>query len=367
MRIGIIGTRGIPNRYGGFEELAEKLSAGLLQKGHVVTVYNSHLHPYQEKEWKGVGIVHCYDAEKWLGTAGQFIYDLNCTRHARKQQYHLILFLGYTSSSVWWRWYPKKTVIVSNMDGLEWSRSKYSKPVQGFLRYAEKLAVKHSDHCIADSLAIQSYLKSKYGIDGQYIAYGAESCTESKAELLGPYLVSPGEYYMLMARMEPENNIEMILNGFSLSGSARNFLVVGDTDTRLGRSLVKKFASDDRIRFVGVVYDGDIKHALRRHCRLYFHGHSVGGTNPSLLEAMADGSLIAAHQNEFNQAVLGVDAFYFFTALDVKQLIDADPGLEIIMPMQEHNHKKIAEQYNWPSVIAQYHEFLTACLNKSSA
>jgi len=365
MRIGIIGTRGIPNRYGGFEQLAEKLSVGLLQKGHSVTVYNSHLHPYRENEWKGVTIVHCYDPEKWLGTAGQFIYDLNCIRHARRRQFDLLLFLGYTSSSVWRRWYPQKTVIVYNMDGLEWSRSKYSKPVQRFLRYAEKLAVRYSDQCIADSVAIHAYLKSKYKIDSRYIAYGADVCADVNEELIKSFGITRGDYYMLMARMEPENNIEMILDGFSQSGSGKKFLVVGNTDTRLGRSLVKKFAADDRIRFAGVVYDGDITHALRRHCVLYFHGHSVGGTNPSLLEAMADGALIAAHQNDFNQAVLGDDAFYFSTAAEVRQLIDVEPVAENAVQIQVNNFKKITDQYNWPSIINQYDEFLMECLNDS--
>jgi len=365
MRIGIIGTRGIPNRYGGFEQLAEKLSVGLVQKQHEVTVYNSHRHPFKEKEWNGVRIVHCYDPEKWLGTAGQFIYDLNCIRHARRQQFDLLLFLGYTSSSVWGKWYPKKAVIVSNMDGLEWSRSKYSKPIQRFLRHAEKLAVRHSDHCIADSVVIQSYLKKRYNLSSEYIAYGADVCTDLKEELINPFSVTKGDYYMLMARMEPENNIEMILDGFSQSVSNRTFLVIGNTDTRLGRSLVKKFAANDRIRFAGVVYDSNIAHALRSFCAGYFHGHSVGGTNPSLLEAMADGALIVAHKNEFNQAVLGDDAYYFSTEGEVRQFIDADPKMEIVVQMQEHNHQKITGQYNWPSIINRYDEFLTDCLNES--
>src|SRR3982750_1944781 len=119
MNIAIIGTRGIPNRYGGFEQLAEMLSVGLLQKGHSVTVYNSHKHPYQQKEWSGVKIIHCYDAEHILGTAGQFIYDLNCIRNAGKENFDVLLFLGYTSSSVWGRLFPKGSIIISNMDGLE--------------------------------------------------------------------------------------------------------------------------------------------------------------------------------------------------------------------------------------------------------
>src|SRR5689334_21791534 len=140
LKLGILGTRGIPNNYGGYERAASFLSVGLVKKGFDVTVYNSLNHPYQEKEWNGVEIVRCYDPEHRAGTAGQFIYDLNCIRHARARNYDVLLLLGYTSSSVWGRFYPKKTVIISNMDGLEWKREKYSMTVRKYLQYAEKWA-----------------------------------------------------------------------------------------------------------------------------------------------------------------------------------------------------------------------------------
>ena len=130
LKIGILGTRGIPNHYGGFEQFAEHLSVCLFQRGHDVAVYNSSLHPYKQNEWNGVQIIHCRDWEHKIGTAGQFFYDLNCINDARKRNFDVLLHLGYTSDSVWhWRW-PKKTVNIINMDGLEWQRSKYNKPTQ---------------------------------------------------------------------------------------------------------------------------------------------------------------------------------------------------------------------------------------------
>src|SRR5215469_9735731 len=154
MNIGIIGTRGIPNQYGGFEQFAEFIAPALVERGHAVTVYNSSLHPYKENNWKGVNLVHQYDAEGKLGTAGQFIYDFNCIKDSRKRKFDVILQLGYTSSSVWSFLFPKKSVLVTNMDGLEWKRTKYSKPVRRFLRYAEKWAATYSDFLIADSKGI---------------------------------------------------------------------------------------------------------------------------------------------------------------------------------------------------------------------
>lgn len=120
MKIGLLGTRGIPNRYGGFEQIVEYLSAGLSEKNHEVFVYNSHNHPYKEKKWSGVNIIHCKDPEYRFGTAGQFIYDLNCINDARKRRFDVLLHLGYTSDSIWHRRWPKNAINIVNMDGMEW-------------------------------------------------------------------------------------------------------------------------------------------------------------------------------------------------------------------------------------------------------
>src|SRR6202008_4408835 len=118
LRIAILGTRGIPNHYGGFEHISEYVSAGLVQRGHSVTVYNSHNHLYQEKTWNGVDIVQCYDPEYAIGTAGQFVYDFNCLVDARRKKFDVLFIMGYTSSSVWGHLYPQKSAIITNMDGL---------------------------------------------------------------------------------------------------------------------------------------------------------------------------------------------------------------------------------------------------------
>jgi len=158
LKIAILGTRGVPNNYGGFEHIAGHLSRGLVQKGHDVSVYNSSRHPYKETKWHGVHIIHCFDPEYLIGTAGQFIYDLNCILDAGKRAFDIILVLGYTSSSVWGFLYPKNAIIFTNMDGMEWKRSKYPGFVKSFLRKAEKWAVQTSNFHIADSQVIKEYL-----------------------------------------------------------------------------------------------------------------------------------------------------------------------------------------------------------------
>ena len=161
MKLAILGTRGIPNYHGGFEQFAEYFSVHMAQKGHDVYVYNSHSHPYQEKEYNGVSILHQKDPENKLGTFGQFIYDFNCIKDARSRNFDVILQLGYTSSSIWGRFLPSASVIVTNMDGLEWKRSKYSKPVRRFLKVAERLAIDTSDYLVSDSVGIQKYIEEK--------------------------------------------------------------------------------------------------------------------------------------------------------------------------------------------------------------
>lgn len=354
MNIAIIGTRGIPNNYGGFEQFAQYLSLGLIQKGNRLTVYNSSNHYWKENEWKGVQIIHCNDPEKKLGAIGQFIYDFNCIKDARKRKFDIILQLGYTSSSIWgWLLPRKNTVVTTNMDGLEWQRTKYSKKVQNFLKYAEKLGVKFSDHLISDSVVIQNYLKEKYNRKSVFIPYGANLFNCPCKDFLSGYNVSAYNYNMLIARLEPENNIKTILDGITKSSIKQPFLVIGNHETKYGDYIKNKFKNYDNIRFIGGIYDINTLNNLRHFSNLYFHGHTVGGTNPSLLEAMASQCLICAHNNVFNKAVLGNDGFYFDNDADVAALINKHEKRNN-KAMIVNNEKKIEYTYGWPIIINQY-------------
>ncbi|PBQ33847.1 glycosyl transferase family 1 [Sphingobacteriaceae bacterium] len=366
MRIGIIGTRGIPNNYGGFEQLAQHLSVGLKNLGHEVYVYNSHTHFYKAKTWQGVNIIHQFDPENFLGATGQFVYDFNCILNARKQNLDVILNLGYTSSSVWLRLFPKKSFVITNMDGLEWKRSKYSKKIQGFLKYAEKLAVHHSDLLVADSHFIQTYITQKYGVRPEFIAYGAELFDSPDAAALKPFNVQPFNYNMIVARMEPENNIEMILDGIDLSRSDMIFFVVGNTRNKFGTYLKNKFRNNKAIVFTEAIYDSNILNSLRYYSKFYFHGHSVGGTNPSLLEAMGCQAFIIAHDNEFNRSVLGEDTFYFNKVEDIASLLlNCDRMSSESKRKIRNNYERISENYSWNKIIKQYEQLMIEHSRKS--
>jgi len=267
--------------------------------------------------------------------------------------------LGYTSNSVWHRWLPKKPIVITNMDGLEWKRTKYSKKVRRFLKYAESLAVKSSDFLIADSRGIQVYLKETYNVPSKYIAYGSLLFSNPNASILSNYDIIAYEYNMLIARLEPENNIETILDGVVHTKNNRPFLVVGKYDTnKFGTYLKDKYKNHTNIRFVGGIYDQDHLNNLRYYSKVYFHGHTVGGTNPSLLEAMASHSLIVAHENQFNKAILNNDAFYFQDAEGVTAILKKITDKEDYRNFLDNNRDKIENIYSWDIINNTYLEFM---------
>ncbi len=362
MKIGILGTRGIPNHYGGFEQFAEQLSAELVARGHDIYVYNSSLHPYQEKKWQGVHIIHCRDMENKLGTAGQFIYDLNCINDARKRDFDVLLHLGYTSDSVWhWRWPEKRTVNIVNMDGMEWQRSKYNRPTRLFLKWAEALAVKNARVLVADSEVMQLYLQNKYDKKPVFIPYCAEVFNNGDPSVPGRHQLNPHEYFLLLSRMEPENNIEMIIRGYLQSTQPFPLFIIGNITNKYGRYITGKYRHPS-LFFSDAIYDQAELDNLRYYSSLYFHGHSAGGTNPSLLEAMACHCRIAAHDNRFNRAVLQQEAFYFNTADEVSTVIGSPQNDLLTYQWKKINTARISTIYNKEKIVDAYEKMmLEAC------
>ena len=365
MKIGIIGTRGIPNQYGGFEQFVEFVGPALVERGHEITVYNSSLHPYKEKSYKGVRLIHKYDPENKIGTAGQFIYDLNCILDARKRKFDVILQLGYTSSSVWSSLFPKSAVLVTNMDGLEWKRSKYSPKVQKFLLKAEKWAALKSDKLIADSIGIQQYLLEKYNKNAAFIAYGAHVFNDPDDTAAQQFNLQNYGYNLLIARMEPENNVETVLKGYQTSTTKRPLVLIGNHKNKFG-SYLKSTYESEKIIFLGPVYDFGLLNNLRYFSHLYFHGHSVGGTNPSLLEAMASQALIVAHDNIFNKSVLGEDAFYFTNPSDVTAYVDREITKREFSSSLLANTRKIEISYSWNHITDLLENYLSQAIYESN-
>ncbi len=362
--IAILGSRGIPNHYGGFEELAEHLSAGLVSLGYDVFVYNVHHHPCSEKKWNGVNRLFCYDPERIIGLAGQFIYDLNCINDSRKRGFDVIIQLGYTSSSIWHKRLPSNAKIITNMDGLEWKRQKYNRITRRFLKNAELLAVRNSDVLIADNLEIKDYLQKTYQVSSVFIPYGADNCIleptnrGNTTQIVIPVNNSEielkkNEFFLLIARLQPDNHIEEIIQGVLHSGVQQPLVVVGNHKTRYGKILFKKYASQ-LVLFTGGIYQSSLLGQLRSQASLYFHGHSAGGTNPSLLQAMASSVPICAHDNPFNRSVLGADAFYFRKPTGIASIINQNHNKQQQPVMCKNNLKKIKQHYCWDKIVRDY-------------
>ena len=367
MKIAIVGTRGIPNNYGGFEQCAEYLSVILSSRGHDVIVYNTHYHPYTEPFFRGVKVKHVWNPEYTVGTAGNFIYDFLCMRDSVKEKVDILLVLGYTTASVF---FPLmrfgKSVLVTNMDGLEWRRDKWSDTVKKLALWFEKLGAKYSHHMVSDNEKIREYLLNAYGKDSTFIPYGCEPFANPNPKSLNGYGVEPGKYTILIARMEAENNILMVLEGYAKSTTNEPLLVVGNMVTGYAHMLAQRFGNDKRIRFTGGIYNQEDLNNLRYYSKFYFHGHSVGGTNPSLLEAMASNVYIMAHGNEFNRAVLGNDAAFFTDSDTVAKLVDKfqrDTNVEAAI---SSNMMKVKEQYNWTRIADQYEELFLKVIPNSS-
>ncbi|WP_308770079.1 DUF1972 domain-containing protein [uncultured Bacteroides sp.] len=367
MKIAFISTRGIPNNYGGFEQFAEYISVGLAKRGHEVVVYSPHFHPYKEDTYKGVRIKHIYSPEPWMGSSvGSFFYDFASLKDAlKKEKFDIIYEAGYTSIVPAYIWFDvrkiKYPIFTTNMDGLEYKRTKFNKWVQKFIFWEEKMTVKHSHYLIADNMGIHDYYKEKYGKESKFLAYGADIHDNYNEEFLKEFELEIDNYYLLVARLEPENNIIMAIEGYlaSKEKGKRPLVIVGKTNTPHGKELVAKYGNEKSIRFVGGIYDFDKLNSIRHFSYAYFHGHSVGGTNPSLLEAMASDCFILANDNIFNKAVLGENALYYPDHNAVTELLNNIESLALKHKKSfiERNLEIIRKEYSWDKLVDEHEKY----------
>lgn len=367
MKIAILGTRGIPNSYGGFEQFAEYLSAGLVERGHSVTVYNTSFHEYNKGEYKGVNIRKIYSPEKTIGASANFIYDYLCLKDALKQNFDIIYEAGYHSNAPsYYLLKPQSPIVITNMDGIEWKRSKWSGLTQKLIKWLEKIAVEKTDYMVSDNKGIQQYYKDQFNKESFFIPYGADLIENFDSLFLAAYNIQPNRYYLLIARIEPENNIEMILDGYTSSSSNFPFVVVGNHNNKYGRYLLEKYKNkNNNVIFAGGIYCKHTLDNLRHFSSIYFHGHSVGGTNPSLLEAMAAQTFVAAHDNIFNKSVLNANALYFTKSNEVTEIINAPNLPEKTRTLFiENNYQTIGQQYSWNNIISQYESLFERLIAK---
>ena len=318
----ILGTRGIPGNHGGFETFAERLALYLVRRGWRVTVYcQSDEDKLYYSVWRGINLIHIpvpKDNSFW-----SILFDFKAAFHAMQQE-GLILTLGYNTAVFSLLYRLRKRVNMTNMDGMEWWRKKWNALEKSWLYVNERCAVKFSNYLIADHPQIKHYLRTEVKTNKPIavIPYSAQAVTDADETLLEQYNLSPQKYGLVIARPEPENSILEIVSAFSQQKRNIPLVVLGKYlphENDYHKQVLE--SASDEVMFVGGIYDQEVVKALRYYATLYFHGHQVGGTNPSLIEAMSAGSPVLANDNPFNCWVAGEGAVYFKDAADCDRKI----------------------------------------------
>ena len=223
------------------------------------------------------------------------------------------------------------------------------------------MTVKHSHYLIADNMGIYDYYKEKYGKESKFLAYGADVHDDYNSEYLKEFNLIPDSYYLLVARLEPENNIVMAIEGYlaSKENGCKPLVIIGKTNTPHGKELVAQYGREKSIRFMGGIYDFKKLNSIRKFSFAYFHGHSVGGTNPSLLEAMASDCFILANDNLFNRAVLKNNAEYYSTSAEVTDLLNNMTLLAMRDKKRfiEANLEEIYTEYSWDHLVDEHERY----------
>jgi glycosyltransferase involved in cell wall biosynthesis len=363
MKIAIIGTRGIPARYGGFETFAEELSVRLAKKGTDITVFCDRREE-QEPDYKGVKLqyIDCLKSDNPL------LYYFKSILKAGKANNILIICGSPGALFLFNRVFTKRTKYIINVDGIEHFRSKWSFLHRLLLLFSERCAVKYSDYIIADSAGIKKYLSESYRIRPEklvQIEYGAYNISHACQDLIEEYNLEPFKYYLVVSRLEPENNIEMILKGYQKSGTDMPLLIVGGFRNKKYVECLKKMNIKNTL-FANGIYDKEKLKALRFYCKAYLHGHSVGGTNPSLLEALGCGNIVIAHDNVFNREVTESKMFYFNDteecAAAIKKTCELDHEEEKNLKL--YSQARIRDYYNWDRIADVYNLFLNKILEE---
>lgn len=355
-RIAILGTRGIPAAYGGFETFAEELAVRLAAAGVDVTVYCETGAVPQPAEYQGVRLRHLPATA--CGPLTTVLFDLRSLWDARRG-YDVVYLLGYGAAQ--FSFIPRLfgSEVWLNVDGIEWMRAKWGRVARAYFKAMEFFSVKFPNRVIADAEGVRAHLLARHRRlpACSVIAYGAPVIeTQPDSAHLAEWGLEPGRYYLVVCRLEPENHVREIIEGFAASKTALPLVIVGDHQTPTDYVRRLRRHASERTRFIGTIYDKPKLQALRYHALAYFHGHSVGGTNPSMLEAMGCGNLVIAHDNVFNREMLGSGGQFFRSAADIPELVAHIEGMSADESSDERNYMRdrVRSEYNWDRIAAAY-------------
>jgi glycosyltransferase involved in cell wall biosynthesis len=377
LRIAIIGSRGIPARYGGFETFAEEFSTRLAARGHIVYVSCEDGEDPRIPSFEGVQLFY-FPVRPFYRIIYESLYDIYALTRA-SVLCDCVVMLGYGAGAFFFipKLFGKK--LITNLDGIEWRRDRYNLVEKAILFISEKLAVWFSDVAIADSRVIQEFIGKTTKKNPRFIPYGANvpASVGWDPALINTFLTGKNAavtldqfgYFLVVARMEPCNNIDMIVEGFLRANVQETLIVVGNFSNNGYKQAIDKlteqYEKSSSVVFVGGLYDKDVLSMLRQNCMAYIHGHSAGGTNPSLLEAMACNALVIAHDNEFNKEVCANEALFFTDANDLATTIrSVVASREEYAEMTTNALQRVKDHYSWDMVVDNYEQLIVDLIGR---
>jgi glycosyltransferase involved in cell wall biosynthesis len=356
----ILGTRGVPAAHSGFETFAESLALYLVAQGWRVVVYcqEDGGGPVLEDTWQGVERVRIPVSQS--GPWGTIVFDWRATWHAAEHR-DLCLTLGYNTAVFCGVLRLKGIPNLINMDGIEWRRLKWGPVAKTWFWLNDWIGCWVGNHLVADHPEIKAHLMSRVAPEKiTTIPYGAERLTWAPVEPLRALGLEPGRYLTLIARPEPENSILEIVRSFSAKARGYQLVVLGKYKPESNvyhRSVID--AAGAEVKFVGAIFDKTLLRSLRFHCVAYVHGHSVGGTNPSLVEALGAGNAVIARDNRFNRWVAKDSAVYFDSSESFMARLEEILTTDRILPLlREASRKRFDEAFTWEKVLSAYESLL---------
>jgi len=351
--LNILGTRGIPAEHGGFETFAQALALYLVRLGWNVNVYcqcgPDSLLDGQITKWQGVNLIH-FSASK-PGPLGTMEFDFKCVRHVLKMQ-GVDLVLGYNTAffNILQRLYGRR--VVMNMDGIEWKRKKWSIAAKIWFFFNEIIGANVCNVAIADHPGIAAHIRRRCFKMPVVIPYGSVQIKSADAPPLG---LVPDRFFVSIARIEPENSILELVQSAAALPDGFSAVILGKLDDANIYHRQVKAAAGPKVRFVGPIYDSNQVASLRFHARAYLHGHQVGGTNPSLVEALGAGSAVLAHDNLFNRWTTNSEQFYFSSVEDCSELMVKlaldDTAIAAARAAARDQHQV---KFTWDDVLSAY-------------
>ena len=361
MRIALLGTRGVPAHYGGFETCAEEVGRGLAARGHAVTVYSRRGNaPGDPAQHDGMTIGYTGHIEhKILGT---LTHTLTATLDALRRDFDVLLYFNAANAL------PaglgkalRGPPVVLNVDGLEWRRRKWGLLGRTYYHCAEWLSTKVADRVVTDSRAIQAYYERRWKSPSTYIPYGAYVEGAESPAVLAEYGLEADGYFLTVSRLEPENNADLTLQAFAQVATDKKLVIVGGAKYESAFVRRLRRTADSRVKFLEAEYRADRLRELYCGALAYVHGNEVGGTNPALLQAMGHGSCVLALDVPFNAEVVADAALlYRKDPVDLAakmQLVLTDAGL--VRRLRERGRERVKEAYRWDEVIAAYESLLS--------